>query len=49
MTSSSDQYGLHGLQVASSAFLNNRLVEVVAFMEGIALKDATDKVGGSKT
>lgn len=31
------------VQVAESKFLNNKLVEVVAFMENIALKDSTEK------
>jgi hypothetical protein len=30
-------------QVAESHFLNNKLVEVVAFMENISLKDGTEK------
>jgi hypothetical protein len=31
-------------QVAESKFLNNRLVDVVAFMENIAVKDSSEKV-----
>ncbi len=31
-------------QVAESKFLNNRLVDVVNFIENIAVKDSTDKV-----
>jgi SCY1-like protein 1 len=34
----------HKKQVAESKFLNNRLVEVVAFMEAISLKDSAEKV-----
>ena len=36
----------HGvcMQVAESKFLNNRLVDVVEFMENISVKDALDKV-----
>lgn len=30
-------------QVAECKFLNNRLVDVVAFMENISVKDALDK------
>jgi hypothetical protein len=36
--------GMHSLQVAESKFLNNRLVDIVAFMENIAVKDSLDKV-----
>jgi hypothetical protein len=32
------------LQVAECKFLNNKLVDVVAFMENISVKDSMDKV-----
>jgi hypothetical protein len=35
-------------QVAECKFLNNRLVDVVAFMENISVKDSLDKVLGDR-
>lgn len=45
LLSSAPARRLNPAKVAQSRFLNNRLVDVVAFMENIAVKDSVEKVG----
>ena len=43
LLSSAPARRLNPAQVAESKFLNNQLVKIVAFMEGVAVKDAAEK------
>lgn len=46
LLSSAPARRLNPSKVAESKFLNNKLVDVVAFMENISVKDSLEKVGG---